>query len=292
MLGLSTADFLCTSAVILQPFMLPTYTNLMFAMGNDQTCAGVGVLMLFMLASYLYSCFLGIYFLMVVRQGAKMQRSRSFSIEPWLHTWPWLLTIAIAIVGVRSQAFAPSPVLGACWLGCTYTESRDDCLPHEAIYASTPFMVVAFFSFLTGMICTCMVYFTVRRKIRNDEHHVFRPSLELESEITLSVPKQRNKKLERVAKQALCYAGAYANSFLVVLFGLGGGRRRSRSTSVCRDSSHCVLSLPFTRLDQLSHLFAANLEEMEMLSIWSMRQVVAGRSVPEARRGETNKLPN
>lgn len=220
MLGLSTADFLCTSAVILQPFMLPTYTNLMFAMGNDQTCAGVGVLMLFMLASYLYSCFLGIYFLMVVRQGAKMQRSRSFSIEPWLHTWPWLLTIAIAIVGVRSQAFAPSPVLGACWLGCTYTESRDDCLPHEAIYASTPFMVVAFFSFLTGMICTCMVYFTVRRKIRNDEHHVFRPSLELESDITLSVPKQRNKKLERVAEQALCYAGAYANSFLVVLFGL------------------------------------------------------------------------
>ena len=241
MLGLSTADCFCTTAVILQPFLVPVETDLLFAMGNKTTCSAVGVLMMTMVTSYVYSCALSMYFLLIVRQdGAKLSRSPRW--EPWLHVTPWLLTLVLALLGIFFDAFTPSPVLGACWLGCTYTDTRDDCLPNTAVYAYRPFTIVAFGSFLTGIVCTCMVFLHVRWKIQRNNLHVFCPPHASASVAEFARPQRRrssymvfrhsngssgsndnnsnNKNLATVAQQALCYTAAFANSFLVNLLGL------------------------------------------------------------------------
>lgn len=171
-LGLSLMDIIMTLAIFLAPFVNRKDTDLYFAKGNVTTCEWGAFFFQFTIGSAFYSCMLSIYFLRTIRYGKKPENA--FFQERWLHVLGFSIPLAFGIAGILTDVFNPSVILGLCeysaypW-NCVYSDGveceRGAALdivngPHSALYV--------LFS-ITGIVCTWLVYWTIRRQGRRNQ---------------------------------------------------------------------------------------------------------------------------
>lgn len=157
MLGLSVADFISTTGIVGQPFMVPSCTDLPFSRGNLQTCQATGFLFVFLFASCMYSCTLAIYFLTSTTAACRRWGSgRGFVFcEAAIHCCLWTFCLLHAVLAVVFKQFEPSPFT----LVCSVMLPGSGVL-NRAIYV-VPFLVLVL-SCLTGLLCILVLYLRLR----------------------------------------------------------------------------------------------------------------------------------
>lgn len=105
LLGLSSADFLCSLTYPLQSFLLPSDSSQrVYAVGNDATCSFLGFAQQSFFASIFYNSMLSCYFLLTVRVGLSNEVvGRKY--EPWMHALSIGYPVLTAIIGVSLTMF-------------------------------------------------------------------------------------------------------------------------------------------------------------------------------------------
>jgi hypothetical protein len=105
LLGLSSADFLCSLIYPLQAFLLPKETsNRVYAVGNHASCNFLGFAQQSFFASILYNSMLSVYFLLTVRFGLSNEVVGK-KYEPWMHALSIGYPLITAVIGVSMNMF-------------------------------------------------------------------------------------------------------------------------------------------------------------------------------------------
>mmetsp|Transcript_19947 Transcript_19947/g.34063 ORF Transcript_19947/g.34063 Transcript_19947/m.34063 type:complete len:398 (-) Transcript_19947:1433-2626(-) len=167
--GMSLMDVLNSINLAMSGIMVPKGTNFVYgAMGNTTTCDINGFFFQFGFGALLYSSFLCMYYVLIIRYGKK-QDFISWFVEPFMHTIAILHPIAAASVSAAYQAMNPMYVLpGWCYLasrpiGCA-NDPDVDCdrggnYPTIELYAT---VLPSFVAWGVIIICMLMVFCTVR----------------------------------------------------------------------------------------------------------------------------------
>jgi hypothetical protein len=131
MFGLSFGDIVTTSAVFLQPFLIPPVDPVLrFASGNQTSCNALGTLMRFPGTVATYNCFLSIYFLLTVRYNWNPKESQSFwKWECLGHVCALSIPVVFGIAGILTDSFNIQALLNICEMGPLPT----DCIVNEDI---------------------------------------------------------------------------------------------------------------------------------------------------------------
>lgn len=209
MFGLSLSDILSSATMVLQPFLIPSYTNLPFAHGTNTTCTAMGASMMLVICSYVYSCLISLHFYLTVTSDG---RNNSFLSEIWCHILPWGTAILIAVLGIGFQSFGYEVLLGLCLFGCQEKEQRAGCKSSTETAVTIlgwSFTIVAVIAAAIGVIFTGMILFYTQSVFRKIERHAFPGSAEMQFRLT-----QRT-----IARRAACYTTAFLLSFGVNIIG-------------------------------------------------------------------------
>jgi hypothetical protein len=194
--GLSIMDIVFTSAMFLQPFLLPTNTNFMFAAGNEQTCKLVAFFMQFFIAVYIYNAELSIYFLMTIRYG-KSEEELSRKLEPYIHIVPIFVAVIFGILGVVLGIFKPSVLFSAC----KFNPSPDQADQKGIHWAHN---IITILAILVALVCTWLIYWTVHRQTIRSSQWSF----------TEAMQREEKSRTRAVAVQAIWYT-------VVLMIGFG-----------------------------------------------------------------------
>lgn len=211
MLGLSVADILGSTSSLLQPFLLPSYSQLPFAIGNDATCSFLGFSFYANAASTVYSAMLIIHFWGSVTPRPCQDSECSIQRELlWTHTLPWLTWIILAGIALRWDSYNPSHVIGLC-----LSDHPLDTATLEVLETSVWPLVLRMLSCLVffvsagvSMALLRRMYLLVQAQERSNQQHQF----------SSEVPRTtwENRRLRRAWVQAVSYALACFNSLFAV----------------------------------------------------------------------------
>lgn len=214
-LCLCMSDIVASISTLLQPFLAPSYTGLPLAIGSTETCEVVGFFFQFVLATHFYSSVLSLYFLVTIRYNWKEDKATRV-LEPCIHVLAWALPLTKSSIGVAIDAINPGFSLNVCY----FENSPPGCdeNPNFECRANTKtltwvlwfFNIISFLAAIFGVVCTWLVYSTVRTRTRRSQQYVFRGS-------SASPDREYTKNMKAVAVQAVCYTLAFLNSFLVSL---------------------------------------------------------------------------
>ena len=291
-LCLCLADILASSSILLQVFLVPTYTGLPLAIGNTESCEVVGFFFQFVLAAYFYSSVLSLYFLVTIRYNWKEEKATRI-LEPWIHVLAWGLPLIKSSIGVAIDAINPGFSLNVCYFenyppGCDENPNFDCRANSKALtWVLWVFNVIFFLVVICGVVCTWLVYSTFRTQTRRSQQYVFRGS-----RVSLDMDKTSN--IKAVTTQAVCYTLAFLNSFLVILFGT-----LVESTNSSLDDVYSMKSTPLMNLSLFLLALFSPLQGFFMAIVyirptlvrwkrsdperswrWAFRQVMSGRPTP------------
>ena len=160
--GLSTADFLASWGMLLQPHLLPVWTELRFSRGNLMTCKVAGAVNLAMIISFLYSCCLVTHFLRTL--GKPSQQHRCGMGESILHGALWTVPLLYSVSTVALGLVQPSPFYGACVVLNPATIEHYANVAGDAVFATIA--VVSPVCLVYGLICGVLLYYKVRKLVR------------------------------------------------------------------------------------------------------------------------------
>lgn len=172
--------------------------GLYWATGNLQSCAAGGFFAVgFCLPMWLYSAFLSVYFLLIIRYRWPDQMIANYFEKP-AFTLATGISFTGATLGVITKSFNPRPNDLLCLSqGYPYqceTNPDVECIRGgEATNAGLIIVMVAVFSGLCGLVCTCLIYGTVWAHTRR--HRQSRYSLSSRME----------RRLQQVASQSILY---------------------------------------------------------------------------------------
>lgn len=210
MLCLSTTDAITTFTLMIAPIMNRRDTEILFARGNVATCAVGGFFFRFYLGNVFFNCMLSVYFVRIVRYGHSP--ATVFKCEYLAYTVGFLCPIVFGVAGLMTKAFNPYLVSGVCaFSSYPYTcllNEETECergAPRDVEVLSWLHTAVVVSLSIIGIVCTWLVYLTVRRqRLRNQR---FNPrGSNLDEEQTMQI--------RAVARQAI----SYTIVFLVPLF--------------------------------------------------------------------------
>ena len=160
--GLSTADFLASWGMLLQPHLLPVWTELRFSRGNLMTCRVAGAVNLAMIISFLYSCCLVTHFLRTL--GKPSQQHRWGVGESIVHGALWTVPLLYIVSTVTLGLVHPSPFYGACVVLNPAAIGNYANVAGDAVLA---IIAVVFPMLLVyGLICGVLLYCKVRKLVR------------------------------------------------------------------------------------------------------------------------------
>ena len=182
-MGLSFSDCIVSISLFLQAFFFPstaqfplTITNSSSTTSTTSGCNTIlGFFYPFFISSYCYNCSLGVYFMLMVKYNWKQQQI-SRIMEPYVHILAFGVPFIYSSVCTYYKLFHMNPYLGICSpipypINCTYSED-DDMECYNNSEKAIPIVMIhdgiALVYFVTGLICTSIVYCTIRktRKIR------------------------------------------------------------------------------------------------------------------------------
>lgn len=211
-MGLSIMDIVTTVAIFVAPYVNRKDTNLYWARGNAATCEWGGFFFQFFIGSTFYSCMLSIYFVRTIRYNKTA--AKAFSCELWVHVAAFCIPLAFGIAGILSDVFNPSLLLGFCefspypW-NCLFSDEVE-CERGEAMdMVNIPHIVLYMLLSFTGIVCTWLVYWTIRKQART--HQMWNGT---ESGLD-DVQRRRTR---AVGMQAVWYTLAFLIAFVSALF--------------------------------------------------------------------------
>ena len=209
MVGLSCMDVIMTSGIMIGPFAVLRETTLLSARGNTFTCDLSGFMILFWAASYTYNGILSFYFLLTIRYGVRETKASKY-LEPWIHLFPIVVALTFGILSWAGKEFNPDTMYGICDHsqfppGCSKTDSCTRGVSKTQYRLALQFTVLSFV--LLGIVCTWMVYWTVRQRTRRNLRH----------SSTSGLTNLQTKRIQMVGMQAVWYTLAFLNGFLVLL---------------------------------------------------------------------------
>ena len=233
-LGISTADLVVSLTVLFNPLVLPEWTDLVFAQGTFQTCEWAGFFLYFFLSGTVYNGALSAYFLLTIRYF-KTEKQVSRLLEPWVHLIAFFLPLIVGTLAMVDHGYNPHALYGLCLLAayppdCLLNESVE-CERGENDTIASLFVVATHAVFgIGGIICTWLVYWTVRQQTHRSHKRYLRSVLEdvstsvgsslfqnaTSQQPTLDAAKQ--KRIRTVGMQAVLYTLAYLNGFVWVVF--------------------------------------------------------------------------
>lgn len=122
--GLSAFDILQSLSQALSTTMMPKWTKIWLAVGNDTSCdISAFLAVLGSCGSIVYSLSLTIYFLLVIKFDLK-DRNISEKYEPFLHAFPIIYASTVSITIYATGNYNPAgPV---CWIASEPLNCRDD----------------------------------------------------------------------------------------------------------------------------------------------------------------------
>jgi hypothetical protein len=113
MLGMSISDLLASFFLFLSTWPVPKETTGVFAaMGNMQTCAVQGFFIQLGVATFLYTAFLAVYYLLMMRYHWKERDFRT--LEKIWHGFAILLTLGTAIAALCMKLYNNANIW--CWI--------------------------------------------------------------------------------------------------------------------------------------------------------------------------------
>lgn len=116
-LGLSGCDIVASIAFALGPFLLPTTTDRVWALGNDMTCTGLGFLTQLSFGwAIWYNVILSFYYLLTVRFNVKREEFCK-KYELWMHLSGVLFFPTTSLVGFFGDWYSAMPRSMNCWIG-------------------------------------------------------------------------------------------------------------------------------------------------------------------------------
>lgn len=214
LLGLSINSVVASTMSIMGSWMVPSETEVLWAVGNEKTCKMQGFVFQFTgMMGALYNFGLSWYYLMVIKYNWRDGRLRKW--EPLLHTIPWSWGLGSALAGLFLDAYHPAGLW--CWVGTGEGEiSMKYAKQLRYILVYGPLFVI-----LTIVSVNCaMVYAHVRKlekasaKYHFSDHDNSRWSTEASPPRARTASERRKKKKSRqltqlVALQCFLYAGAF-----------------------------------------------------------------------------------
>lgn len=113
MLGMTTCDFLASTAWFFTTWPIPKDTGIYGAVGNQQVCAAQGFFAQVSLAAVMYTGSLAVYYVLVIVKN--WTDARIAKIEPYLHAWSITWGLGTSFAGLAMNMF--NPVGWDCWIG-------------------------------------------------------------------------------------------------------------------------------------------------------------------------------
>lgn len=157
MLGLSVSDLISSLALSLQAFLLPAETSQrIWAVGNDVTCSMMGFFQQLSLSNIWYTGMLSFLFLLAIRYSVSEERIAKV-YEPWMHGLSIGFPLITASILAGMDVYGELDVVHWCWV----TGEHEQAI--SFVVAGFPY----FFWIMAIPINNAMVYFQVRRTIRN-----------------------------------------------------------------------------------------------------------------------------
>ena len=202
--------------------MVRADSGLLLARGNVRTCEAVGFLFGFHLGGYVYNCFLSIYYLMCIRYNKKEAQLTKI-MEPYVHILSLGIPIGIGTAAFFTENFNTLLSMSACDVTAEYPAAcgfRDDveCERGGTLgwsVVATARTVLSILFPLVGGVCTWLIYWTTRQKLRASTRFSYSiaPSLSIAESLT---PQQR-KILRTVTVQAILYFFSFFIGFAAVI---------------------------------------------------------------------------
>lgn len=184
------------------------------ATGSQATCSAQGFFVQVGMAAPLYSGFLSLYYLLVVRYNWNEYSRKMKLLESSFHVLVWLLALGTSFAGLGLGLMNSANVW--CWiaplpLDCISSVKAEDgngtCIRGDNawVYRLAFYFIWIWLSFFCVTICMAMVFCTVRNQARRMDR--YNPSGAKQS--------TPNKNVRRVAIQASLYVGAF---YLTIIF--------------------------------------------------------------------------
>lgn len=204
MMSWSISDIIVSLACFLQPFLVPSFTNLHFALGNIATCQVVGFLNSFFLATFLHGAITSLYFCLTIRlrwSEARVERC----LEPWIYILPWSVSLVYGILGASYRLFYPDVMLHACVLTGGHDPLGHHYKPRLLTWLAAITTYPPLVASMLSMIFTALVFQVVyTQTYRNGRY-------------ANGVSEVARQRMRAVAIQAICYEGAFLLSFVSLL---------------------------------------------------------------------------
>ncbi|CAJ1937658.1 unnamed protein product [Cylindrotheca closterium] len=167
LLALSISDIISTVGWLLQPFLADKDAPdaWVWSIGNKPSCVMLGSFSQFGVTSHLYSLFLAVYFLFIVRFGVKERSFKRF--ERWIHATILGFCLSTAIAGVLLGIFRPSILSPGCWISAPPEGCSEDC--PEAKWAWLFGGLPSILTLVGISVSNTMLYLHVRRTVKEGQ---------------------------------------------------------------------------------------------------------------------------
>jgi len=214
MLGISIADLILSSALVLGPAPAPASSGYPGAGGNDATCSAQGFLMQIGIGTICYSQMLLLHYVLIIRYNVREQTLTKY-IEPFLHLIPIGYGLATAFTALSRDLYQSAG--GFCWIGptprgCWFNPTMECDNPDFSFFVNAvPNMCYV----LLMSIYMCMIGWTVIQK--------YRQSLRFRFDSTVREGQQsflKDEKTRQVLVQCFLYSIWF---FCVGFFSMLGG---------------------------------------------------------------------
>jgi G protein-coupled glucose receptor regulating Gpa2 len=217
LLSLSLADVAFDLSILFQFPLVRRDTGHPLAIGNITSCTAVGFWTTWSFSMVnLFFVVLSVYFVLTVRYGKNERQVRRY-IEPYGYIVAIGLPLAICIAGVYGEAFNPVRIVPTCFMrpypsNC-YVDDTVECERGE--HALPLFLIMSgsvFSTMLLGIVCTWLVYWTVRKQQRRNLRYSFQGGP------TTMLAEANRKRMRMISRQAICYTAVFLNGIFATLF--------------------------------------------------------------------------
>lgn len=229
LLGMSLSDLCSSMAMSLSTWPMPNATNLYATLGTQGTCTAQGFFVQMGTAAPLYSGFLSVYYVLMVRYNWSETRGRMITWEIRFHCLAWLLTLGTALAALGLEQYNPANLW--CWIAplpndCVNSSKSPDGTStckrgdNAYIYRIAFYFVWLWLSIIVVTAATSLVVHSVWTKVRESRRYDIREELHRNIIKRLSMrrvvdtarkqPKSaQEKNLSRVVVQGSLYIGAF-----------------------------------------------------------------------------------
>lgn len=203
MVAMSLSDILLDiSVLLLFPLMRADFQRPL-AIGNIATCTAVGFFSTFAFCTVnIYFVALSVYFLLTIRLRKK-ERQVEKMFEPYCHIFAIGLPLVLCISAVSLEGFNPTKIIPTCFMrplpsNCLFDENVPCQRGGKALVIFAIVIILSFVFLVAGIVCTWLVYLTLRKQQQKNLRHTFEGSRN-------SAMESYRRRIGLVSRQAIWY---------------------------------------------------------------------------------------